>query len=70
MHQNVFGGRTRWGSLCAPPDPLAAMGAISKGRWLTCKGRERRGGGLFLRVTEGREGRKEGTERKGKGKSR
>jgi len=46
------------------------MGAISKGKWLTCKGRERRGGGLFLRVTEEREGRKEGTERKGKGKSR
>ena len=27
VHQNTLGGRARWGSLCAPPDSLAAMGA-------------------------------------------
>jgi len=26
MHQNTFGSRDQLGSLCAPPDPPAAMG--------------------------------------------
>jgi len=46
-----------WGSLCAHPDCLAAMGVP------TCKGMEGGGEGLLLRV-DGREGRK--TERKRK----
>ena len=41
MHQNAFGGRTRWGSLSAPPDPLAAKrGPTSKGKG---EGREGKG---------------------------
>jgi len=41
MHQNMFGGRTRWGSLSAPPDPLAAI----KGVLLLWGGREGKGCG-------------------------
>ena len=28
VHQNTFDGRTRWRSLCAPADPLAAIGGL------------------------------------------
>ena len=30
MHKNTFGGQTRWGSLSAPPVPLAANVAASR----------------------------------------
>jgi len=58
--EKKLAARTRWGSLSAPPDPLAAMrGPTSKGkgrgdRGGEERGRERRGG-------EGR-GRDEGKE--------
>jgi len=31
MHQDTFGGRNRWLSLCSPPDPLAAIGGLILG---------------------------------------
>jgi len=31
MHQDTFGGRDRWLSLCSPPDPLAAIGGLILG---------------------------------------
>ena len=52
MRQNAFGGRTRWGSLSAPADPLAAIG----GGCLLLRGKEGKGMG------KGKEG-----EGKGKG---
>jgi len=62
--------RTRWGSLSAPPDPLAAKRGPSKGRGREGKGerrgRKRRGGkgGVERRERgkggEGKERRKEG----------
>jgi len=74
MHQHTFGGRA------PPPDPLGELirfprphscngGPTSKGRGRgpAYKGREVRGRGLLVRVTEGREGRRERTEREGKG---
>jgi len=51
VHQNTFDGRTRWRSLCAPPDPLAAIGGLllrrgRKGEEATFKGgRKGRKGG-------------------------
>jgi len=72
MHQNW---RTRWGSLSAPPDPLAAKkGPTSKGGdgRKRGKGGERRGRqggeekGEWRRGKGGREGREEeGRGRKG-----
>jgi len=66
MHQIQFRlglrPRHRWGSLSAPPDPLAAIGGV-----LLLRGgkRERGRGG-------GREGKREGRggEREGRGKGR
>jgi len=52
IKQNTFGGRaSRWGSLCAPPDPVAYGGPISKGDGRD--GREKRGtegGGIAAKV--------------------
>ena len=55
--------RTRWGSLSAPPDPIAAKGGpTSKGR-----GREGRERGKEGREREGRGGEERGKEGEGKG---
>jgi len=75
MHQNTFGGqlRARWGSLCAPPELLTAIGGLllrggregERGEWrkgrgegLVIKGREVVGRDLLISRTEGR---REGT---------
>ena len=56
--------RTRWGSLSAPPDPLAAKrGPTSKGRGREGKGGERRG-----KKGRGGKGGVEGREREGRGR--
>ena len=55
MRQNAFGGRARWGSLSAPPDPPAAI----------------EGGCVLLRggkgMGKGKEGDGKGEGRKGRG---
>ena len=72
--------RTRWGSLSAPPDPLAAKrGLLLRGGG--GRGKGGRGGGKGTgrgegreggdgREGEGREGRGRGRERRGRGKER
>ena len=62
IRQNAFGGsaRTRWGSLSATPDPLAAIGGAyfqGKGREGKGKGKEGDGKGKGGRAEEGRDGR-------------
>jgi len=54
--------RTRWGSLSAPPDPLA----VNRGRGRVRKGREGRGRG----GKEGKGREREGGKGGGKGKGR
>jgi len=62
MRQNAFGGRTRWGSLSAPPDPLAAIGGgclllrKKEGKGMG-KGKEGDGKGKRVREREGGKGR-------------
>jgi len=71
MHQNTFGGRAvELRELMHSPDPLAAMGAISRGKGEKGRGRGEAGKDLLLRGAKGRElraERREGTEREGKG---
>jgi len=68
MHQNTFGGRAvELRELMHSPDPLAAMGAISRGKGEKGRGEERRertyfyggrkGGNLGQRGERGRKGR-------------
>jgi len=59
MRQNAFGGRTRWGSLSAPADPLAAIG----GGCLLLRGKEGKGMGKGKKG----DGKGEGEGKEGKG---
>ena len=55
MRQNAFGSRTRWGSLSAPPDPLATI----RGGCLLLRGKKGKG------MRKGKEGDGNGEARKG-----
>ena len=69
IHQKQFGGRTRWGSLSTPPEPLAAIwGLYFKGEGK--RGERKEGSGKGRREGRGKGGRRGGEKKGGKRKGK